>query len=132
MLALSRGIAAERAILIAPAADPGLAAQRFAGIPFGHHHQAAPDDEAGQHHRDFDQRADDRGQGDGDEDGGPGWVYRRAASSARLVARLIAKIDLLSSSSSEGAASCERGLLCVVAVAESTYVGHAFSHELRM
>jgi len=67
-----------------------------------------------------------------DEDGSPGWVYRRAASSARLVARLIAKIDLLSSSSSEGAASCERGLLCVVAVAESTYVGHAFSHELRM
>lgn len=32
MLALSRGIAAERAILIAPAADPGLAAQRFAGF----------------------------------------------------------------------------------------------------
>ena len=78
--------------------------------------------------------AGDRGgiDRDGDEDGSPGWVYRRAASSARLVARLIAKVDLLSSSSSEGAASCERGLLCVVAVAESTYVGHAFSHELRM
>lgn len=32
MLALSRGIAAERAILIAPAADPGLAARRFGSM----------------------------------------------------------------------------------------------------
>jgi hypothetical protein len=84
--------------------------------------------------------AGDRGGIDrgGDDDGVPTWVYRLAASSARLVARLLAK------NGSEWIHRRPRGggmrraregccVLCVVAVlAESTYVGHAFSHELRM
>lgn len=82
--------------------------------------------------------AGDRGGIDrgGDDDGVPTWVYRLAASSARLVARLLAKngsivVLVLGGGMRRAREGC--CVLCVVAVlAESTYVGHAFSHELRM
>ncbi len=83
--------------------------------------------------------AGDRGgiNRDGDDDGGPAWVYRRPASSSRLVARLLAENDPSSSLSSESEGACvarERVFVCCVwlLLTESTYVGHAFSHELRM
>ncbi len=72
----------------------------------------------------------------GNNDGVPAWVYRLAASSARLVMRLLAKngsivVLVLGGGMRRVREGC--CVLCVVAVlAESTYVGHAFSHELRM
>jgi hypothetical protein len=83
--------------------------------------------------------ADDRSgiDRDGDDDGGLAWVYRRAASSSRLVARLLAKNVHRCPHPRRGHASGERGfsffVCCVwLLLAESTYVSMHFSRELRM
>ena len=76
--------------------------------------------------------ADNRGgiDRDGDDDGGLAWVYRRAASSARLVARLLVK-NVHRRPHLGGAYVGERGFLfcvcvCVVAAGRKYVCIHAF------